>query len=82
MSGRFVLTPPSEFRMLMYVMAHRQFHWCLGAMYGASVLYSGPFRDYSLHDSGPVWDYSFTCELHEQELSCGAPEKLRRIPQP
>jgi len=76
--GRFVLEPPREIRVFAYIMAHRQFYWCLGAGRGDAAQYAGPFRDYSLHGSGPVWDYSFTCELSEMSFSCTHPKKLRR----
>lgn len=76
--GRFVVDPPLQFRFFAYIMAHRQFHWCLVAERGNDVLQSGPFHDYSLHDTGPVWDYSITCELSERSLSCAEPQMLRR----
>ncbi len=68
--GRFSVAPSRETRWMMYVMAHRQFHWCLAVEGDTPRRLDGPYSQYTLVDSGPAFSESVSCSIAQETLSC------------
>ncbi len=77
-NGSFEVLPKTEFRFLMYLMAHKTFHWCLSFAVDGQWHTVGPYRDYTLFDSGPLRKYEFRCVLRDGALGCSDPMQLWR----
>jgi hypothetical protein len=81
--GRFSAAPARETRWVMYVMAHSQFHWCVAVDDNGSRRTAGPYQQYTLVDSGPVFGETVRCSFLKDTVQCedaddaagGAPNK-------
>lgn len=75
-TGAFHVRAGREFHFLVYVMAHRNFYWCLSFRPGDQWQSIGPIRDYTLIDSGPIDSEAspVECSLGVDGLSCIGPQ--------
>jgi hypothetical protein len=68
--GRFSVPPVEKTRWFLYVMAHRNFQWCLAVEEGGVRRTAGPFSQYTLMDSGPALEEAVACTLANDTLTC------------
>ena len=68
--GGFRVEPARETKLLAYVMAHKIFYWCLAVEHQSHVLEAGPYRQYTLVDSGPAVPQLIECVVSDNSLNC------------
>ena len=54
----------------MFIMAHRQFRWCVAVNVDGHWLTSGPFTQYTLVDTGPAFVERVECTYRPSMLVC------------
>jgi hypothetical protein len=69
-TGEFQVPPVRETKLLVYLMAHQQFYWCVSFSHAGTSHRAGPFHQYTLADSGPAFPEQLVCELEDSGLTC------------
>ncbi len=56
-------------------MAHTQFYWCMSLDDEGVMRTAGPYRQYTLADTGPAFSETVQCSVTEGTLNCANTDK-------